>query len=286
MPPSLCPLGHIAHTRDLIHGGWSRATLAAAVASGDIRRLRRGVYGCPHADADLVQAALLGGRLACLSVLRRHGVWSGHDTRLHVELHRHSSVRNRQPGRVRLHYRAPRFAPDSPWIACRSQALWEAIHCLDTENALAAVESAIQTGFLSYGQVMRVVAYAPRRLEWGLRRLVVDSGSGNETIVRLRLLQAGYRVVAQGRVPGLGRQDLVVEDCIALEIDSRRWHDVERIPEDDSRDLQSEGLGRHVLRISPRHIHETWPHTLAVIDRTVADARRARDERRERPVEL
>lgn len=282
----LCTFDHIAHTRTLMCGGWNRAALAAAVASGDIRRLRRGLYACPHADPEETHAALLGGQLTCVSILRRHGVWSGRDQRVHVQLHTHSSMRDEHPGRYRIHYRVPRFTSASTFVAGRSQALWEAIHCLDEENALAAIESAIQSGFLPYNEVMKVVAYAPRRLEWGLRRLVVDSGSGNETIVRLRLLRAGYPVVAQGRVPGLGRQDLVVDDCIGLEIDSKRWHDNERIPEDDTRDLQSEGLGRHVLRLSPRHIHESWPHSLAVIERVLSDARQARDARRGRAIDL
>jgi very-short-patch-repair endonuclease len=83
-------------------------------------------------------------------------------------------------------------------------------------------------------------------------------------------------VVAQGYVPGLGHQDLVVDDCVGLEIDSREWHGEEQARADGDRDLRSEGLGRHVLRIRPHHVHETWPRTLAVIDRVVADALRLR----------
>ncbi len=156
------------------------------------------------------------------------------------------------------------------------QALWQVIRCLDDENALAAMESAIHTGFLAEAQVRRLGVLAPRRLHPTVRHLVVNSGSGNETIVRLRLLAAGYDVEPQGYVPGLGHQDLVVERRVALEIDSHEWHEGQQRATDADRDLVSEGLGRHVLRIRPAHIHQSWPHTLAVIDRAVRDARARR----------
>ena len=155
-------------------------------------------------------------------------------------------------------------------------ALWVAMRCLDEENAIAAMESAIRKGFLPETQVRRLGVLAPRRLQAGIRLLVSNSGSGNETIVRLRLRRAGYTVIAQGHVPGLGHQDLVIEDSVGLEIDSREWHGDEQGATDADRDLHAEGLGRHVLRIRPHHVHQSWPHTLAVIDRVVADALRLR----------
>ena len=166
---------------------------------------------------------------------------------------------------------------ESPWRTTPLQALWQAMHCLDHENAIAAMESAIQEKLLTEAEVRRLGVLAPRRLACGIQQLIPNSGSGNETIVRLRLVAVGYRVEPQGEVPGFGHhQDLVVEDCVGLEIDSKKWHGQERIATDADRDLRSEGLGRHVLRIRPDHIHYSWPQTLAVIDRAVAEARRLR----------
>ena len=156
------------------------------------------------------------------------------------------------------------------------QALWQAIRCLDEEDALAAMESAIKKQLLSETDVRRLGALGPRRLQPSIRLLVTNSGSGNETIVRLRLLRAGHRVEPQGYVPGLGHQDLIVDDCLALEIDSKEWHEGEQRATDADRDLVSEELGRHVIRIRPAHIHESWPRTLGVIERAVRDAQRLR----------
>ena len=156
------------------------------------------------------------------------------------------------------------------------QALWQAIHCLDPENALAAMESAIRRELLSEADVRAMGAMAPPRLQPVIHQLVANSGSGNETVVRLRLRAVGFRTVAQGYVPGLGHQDLVVEDCVALEVDSAEWHEGAQRATDADRDLISEGFGRHVIRIRPAHIHAYWPQTLAVIDRAVRDAQRLR----------
>jgi hypothetical protein len=87
-------------------------------------------------------------------------------------------------------------------------------------------------------------------------------------------------VQAQGPVPGMGHEDLVVEDCVGLEVDSRTWHDSEdSYVLDRDRDLHVVGLGRVVIRLRPTYITDSWPQTLSVIDRTVADALRERRRR-------
>ncbi|HEX4443551.1 MAG TPA: hypothetical protein VHZ81_08255 [Galbitalea sp.] len=159
------------------------------------------------------------------------------------------------------------------------QAMWRAIHCLDEENTVAALESALHSKFLTAPEIKRIALLAPRRLHPAVDQLDASSGSGNETIVRRRVQQAGYRVTTQAYVPGMGHQDLLVEDCVGLEIDGRAWHGADRYEIDHKRDLHSEGLGRHVLRISTRQIHVSWPTTMAVIERVVNDALRERSRR-------
>jgi very-short-patch-repair endonuclease len=271
---SLCVFDHLASARQLSLAGWTPAQIERELKAGNVRRLRHGTYGCAHLDGAIVTAASIGGALTCISVLRDAGVWAGYDSRTHVQVGPSSSIRNQ--AQICLHRERPRFGMESGWKVSRRQALWQAMRCLDDENAIAAMESAIRRKFLSEVEVRRLGVIAPRRLGFGIRHLVGDSGSGNETIVRLRLIRAGYRVDSQGRVPGLGHQDLIVEDCIAIEVDSKEWHSDEQILVDVERDLRSEGLGRHVIRIRPAQIQQNWRGTLAVIDRAVADAKRIR----------
>jgi very-short-patch-repair endonuclease len=269
----LCNLGHLARTGTLRASGYSRDSITRALASGEIVRLRRGTYGCAHVDAALALAARHGGALSCVSVLRELGVWAGHDQRVHVQL---PPTTSRAAVGAVSHWSAPRFGLATPWRVSTMEALWQAMHCLDEEHAIAAMESAVAEHALTRAQVMRLGLAAPRRLQHGIHQLEFSSGSGNETIVRRRLRAAGFSVVAQGKVPGLGRQDLVVEQCVALEIDSARWHGDDQTSRDRDRDRISEYFGRRVLRISPSHVHATWPHTLGTIERMVADAQRAR----------
>ena len=270
----LCKFGHIASAPTLAAAGWTRARLARAMASGSVQRLRRGVYGCSHLDSALADAAAVGGALTCVSVLRPFEVWTGHDSRTHIQVAPHAAARPRTG--MHLHWEEPRFAMATPWMSSRQQALWQAIRCLDEEHAIAAMESAMRKKFLTERAVRSLGEFAPERLQGGIRQLISISGSGNETVVRRRLLRVGYRVEPQGHVPGLGHQDLVVEDCLGLEIDSREWHGEDRRADDYDRDLRSELYGRHVLRIRPAHIYSSWPNTLSVIDRAVRDAQRLR----------
>jgi very-short-patch-repair endonuclease len=168
---------------------------------------------------------------------------------------------------------------ETAWRASPLQAMWRAIHCLDEENAIAALESALHLAFLSKSEVRRLVLRAPRRLHPSVDRLVSNSGSGNETIVRRRLQASGYSVATQAYVPGMGHEDLLVEDCVGLDVDGREWHGEDRYETDHARDLHVEGFGRHALRISTSQIHVSWPSTMAVIERVVNDAIRERDRR-------
>jgi hypothetical protein len=268
MPQSLlCSLGHIATTRALYSRGVGKERLRSAVATGRVTRLMRGTYACPHLDEGVRDAALASG--------------AGHSDRLHIQL---------KPGAAspasrtcETHWEHPRFGMESPWRVSRAQALWRAVHCLDDENVLAALESAVHEGFLPAAEVERISRLAPRRLGPVLRHFVTNSGSGNETIVRYRLQRVGYLVEAQAYVPGMGHEDLVVEGCVGLDIDGRKWHEGDdRFAIDRDRDIHLEGLGRRALRLRTSHIFDTWPHTLAVIDRAVQDARREQLRRRGR----
>jgi very-short-patch-repair endonuclease len=278
----MCTLGHIATTRQLADCGISAFHIRAAVEAGRVIRLRRGIYGCPHLSEPTARAVRVAGALTCVSILREAGVWAGNSRTVHVQL----APGTARPGSLEItpHWELPRFPMETKWRAGPVQAMWRAIHCLDGENAIAALESALHLRFLSKADALRLALHAPRRLHPDVDTLDSNSGSGNETIVRRRLQAAGYSVETQAYVPGMGHEDLLVENCVGLDIDGRQWHGEDRYEIDHARDLQVEGLGRHVLRISTSQIHVTWPTTMAVIERVVNDAVRERDRRTGRVV--
>jgi very-short-patch-repair endonuclease len=187
---------------------------------------------------------------------------------------------HRSPAGVQLHGGLPEFAMTTPWIAGRMQAMWQAIRCLDEENAIAALESAIRKRFLSKPEIAQISALAPVRLHDGISHLVDNSESGLETITRLRLLRAGFDVVGQAVVPGLGHQDRLINDAVALEIDGEEWHGRDQSQTDRERDLHAARLGRHTIRLTSDHVLGNWPDTLTAIERAVADSQHLQNQGR------
>ncbi|TFB77242.1 hypothetical protein E3O06_00300 [Cryobacterium glaciale] len=291
----VCSLGHIATTDELFRRGASARHIRAALQAGQISRATRGVYVCQHADAEQRQAAALHSQIACVSAVHRFGVWCGLDTALH--LMRPADARGGAGARLRVdahghdlhfHGAAPRFGrPGTSWLVDPVEAVWQAIHCLDEENAIACLESAQHLKFITPTQMHRLCVLAPARLHPGIREMEDTADSGVETLTRRRLRHHGFTVVAQGQVgasAGSIREDLVVEDCVALEIDGRQWHGAAKLGSDYDRDLMVEGLGRRALRLSYRQVMFDWQTTLATIERTVADALRLRNRRRGRRI--
>ena len=281
----ICTLGHAATTDELFGLGVTPSHLRTAIRRGAVVRAARGLYLCSHADRDQRDAAAAHGRISCLSALRRAGVWAGIDRSLHLQLPAHASgarpdfARGGRP--IRYHWAHPRFpgAAQRSWLVAPMEAVWQAIHCLDEEHAIACLESAVHEGFLTIDQVRELCGHAPARLAGGIQELEFSSGSGLETIVRRRLRHAGYSVVAQVRLHGIGDEDLVVEDCVAIETDGEKWHGPDRFSADRIRDLKTEALGRRSIRLTHDQILYEWETTLAAIARVVEDAQRARSGR-------
>lgn len=272
-------------TDELLRLGITPAQLRTAIRHGTIVRAARGVYLCPHADRDQRDAAAAHGRISCLSALRRAKVWAGLDRSLHLQLPAHNGgsrpARDRVGQPIRYHWAHPRFrgVTERSWLVSPMEAVWQAIHCLDEENAIACLESAVHEGFLTIDQVRELCGQAPARLAGGIRELEFTAGSGMETIVRRRLRHVGYSVVAQVSVAGIGDEDLVVEDCVALETDGEKWHGADRFHADRIRDLKTEALGRRAIRLTHDQIFYEWETTLEAIARVVTDAQREQSRR-------
>ncbi|GAA3876333.1 hypothetical protein GCM10022381_18700 [Leifsonia kafniensis] len=282
--PLICSLGHVATTAEFARRGYEARDIRLAIQAGVIRRASRGVYLCRHADADQLTAAAAHARITCLSALRRAGVWAGLDQSLHLQLppNSHSArrpVRDRDDRSIHYHWAPVKFdrAPRKSWLVDPIEAVWQAIHCLDEEHAVACLESAVHEKFLTEQEVRRIGANAPRHLQRGIREMEFTSDSGQETIARRRLRRIGFHVVAQEKISGLPySEDLVVDDCVALETDGKKWHGPERFEPDRQRDVVLAGFGRVSLRLTQRMILHEWPSTLAAIERAVRDAKRTR----------
>lgn len=300
-------LGHAARRSTLFRLGISRLEIEAALASGFLQRPVRGWYLTGAADSDQRRAILVGARLGCVSALRRWGLWSGPSNQLHLHSATTSSrlrtgqaqtVLGLQP--VLPHPNLPRrraveltdiwrCADGEPvihwqaqtsdwgaldWIVSPVDALAQAVRCQTEEHAVACIDSALRHGVVSRHEWDQVLRTLPERLRPLSGKADARADSGNETIVRLRLRAAGFTIEPQAHLPGVGAVDMVVNDVVALEVDSEGFHSsAEQRRRDRTRTLLAQSFGMPSLRIGPEHLPpDGWTLALAAVHRQVADA--------------
>lgn len=279
----LCENGHIARTHEIREIGVTRRQLADAVRNGTLTHARRGIYVCTHLDAHQLRAAETGGLIDCVSALRRHeDLWCGPpDERLHLRFPAH----HQRYGVTQevSHWRKPVGGPIHGLEVAPIDALLQAMACLAPYDALAAIESAVHLAYLPQDQLSTLIALAPERLQPVLARMNLLSQSGFETHTRLKVEDAGHSVECQVSIPGAGILDLLVAGRVGIETDGRKWHE-NRFEADRSKDIRVAAWGIPVLRLGRSHIFDSWPETLAGLERLLAEARRTRsDQRRFRP---
>lgn len=304
-------LGQIAQTSTLSLHGLRREDIERALRAGQLTRVRRGWFATERADADQLRAVALGGRIGCVSALRRWGVWSGEGDRLHIHVATNAARLRRDAGKqaastaagvwhpsidsrltpedgVRLartgdpivHWAAVGGDGGLDWIVSPHQALAQALLCQNDEHAIACLDSVIRRGVLKPTDVEHVVRGLPRRLHGLLSELTPNADSGWESIFITRVRRGGYSVIAQPEVYGVGRLDGIIEDCVGFEINGLEFHSSnDQILRDTERVLGAQSLGLAMLTINPPHIHTHWASTWSTVARVVEDARSLRDLR-------
>jgi very-short-patch-repair endonuclease len=236
--------------------GVRRSEVERALLSGDLLRVRRGWYATAAADPSIVAAVRAGGRLTCVSLLGRCGVWVMDDATVHVRVPKGRSVQRRPD--IRLHWTQEPLALEEV-LDAPDDALDCAVHCLDLAQAVAVADSAVNVGLLTMTAAERRLSRSPRG-----RRILEHwdprAESGLETLMRLALRAARLRVRSQVRIGGIGRVDLLVGDRLVMELDGAAWHggvaDFER---DRARDRALMARGCLIMRASYRQVMSQRP---------------------------
>lgn len=259
-------LGGTARTSQLVTRGVSRTDLTHAVREGRMLRPRKGVYALPETSRAVVEALSHRGRAACVSAGREMGLWildANSDERVHTWVRP-----GHHPTRLLID---PDIEDDSCCVFHRDipvddptldrvgviQCLLQILRCKGHEVFFAALESALRH---------RLVV--PSSREW-LRRLVpvdsrwlvdfarTDADSGLESLLRLRLHRHGIALASQVRIPGVGRVDFVLGDCLIIEADGDS-HDGPARHRDRVRDAVAMALGFVTLRLDYALIIHDW----------------------------
>lgn len=258
--------GGVARTSTLRDVGVTRRELAVAVRHGTLLRVRKGVYGLPRISSAIREAVNHCGAIACVTAARDHGLWTlddAKDHRVHTWVHP-----DRRTTRVAI---APHPDDDQCCVFHRDRpldqpelgrvgilhCLLQVLRCRGEETFFAALESAMRQGLVGRKQRARLRSAVPSESRWLVDFARADADSGLESLLRLRLHRLGLAVQSQVRIPGVGRVDFVIGDCLILEADGET-HELSR-HEDRVRDAAAAALGFSTLRFDYATIIHDWP---------------------------
>lgn len=226
----------IVSRAELLATGMRPAAITAAVRDKALLRVRRDHYALPGTDRHTLEAVRVGGRLGCVSAAAELGIFA-FDTRFtHVHVLRDGS-RLRSPQSRKLPLNAvPRDGVELHWWPLIDPAdgteycigvrdtLAQIIRCQEHNFALAALDTALHEQAIHQADLLEIFAHVPAQFQ-DLRRQVDErSEAGQETVLRRLILDAGMACEVQVTIIGVGRVDLLVEKCVAVEADSRGFH--------------------------------------------------------------
>lgn len=257
----------IAETAALTAAGASWRALRAAVQSGHLIRARRGHYALPGTNVHILEAVRLGGQLACISAAADIGVFALDNTFAHIHVDPTASRLRAPHDRFHLLTDQNRDGAELHWGTLLDptdgteyrvglkDALVQILRCQDPRFAIASLDNALHQGLILPDVVPEIFAALPRELQYLRSHVDARSDAGQETVLRFIVREAGYEFDFQVEVGGVGRIDMIVEGCIAVEADSRQFHDGwEAHVRDTTRDCDLAILGYVSLRVLYRDI--------------------------------
>ncbi|EIC08891.1 protein of unknown function DUF559 [Microbacterium laevaniformans OR221] len=263
--------GGIVHRQVVLDAGIRPAALRAAIAAGEVRRVRRYWVATSAAPQALVQAAEVSARLACVSAAKHRGWWMPPATTLRPHLHvRAHAHRPRGDDAAVMHWDAP-MVPSHPHTLVESvpDALAHIAGCLPYEDALVVWESAVR--------LERLPLPVLRRYRWrtpDARRVAADvtglSDSGIETLFASRIRAFGVTVRQQVLLLG-HRVDGLIGNRLVTQLDGYAFHSSAA---DRGRDLHHDreltAHGYTVLRFTYAEVVHQWPRVETAILRAIA----------------
>lgn len=259
----------IAHTQQALRAGFTRHAIRAAVDLGAVGRVRRDWIALPDAPAELRAAAELGGRLACLSAVRRLGLWHLADGLEHFSAAHSAGHTAVGPGQ-RMHWSiGPVVATRHTLVEPIENALVHVADCQPFENALAVWDSALNTKLVTPHHLarLRLRTRAANAVREAMSSL---SDSGIETIPLARLDALGITVRQQVLLAG-HRVDGLIGQRLVLQIDGYTHHSsAAQRGADIAHDRALTLLGYTVLRVDYRQVLFDWPSVEADILRAMA----------------
>lgn len=255
----------IVRTRELIDAGFSRHTIARALAEGAVRRPRQGWVHLPDVDRMLARAAASGVVLTCITQARRRELWvATDDDRVHVAAPSPSSVKVTH---ARVHWSAP-LVPRRPGLLEDpiENVLATIAECQPFEQALATWDSAFRKQLVDRNAMARFpLKPAARRL---LQSVSPFRDSGLETYIVTRLSWLDLPIRCQVWLYG-HRVDVLIGEHLVLQADGGH-HVGRQRASDNAHDAILRLHGYTVIRVTYAQIFDNWPEVQELILRAIA----------------
>lgn len=235
---------------ELLQSGSTGDDITRSVKAGLLLRLRRDHYAYPDIDPDIAEAVRVGGRLACLTLLQRLGVFVLKSAGLHMQLAPHMSrVRDPTAETTVMHWSQRSLKESSRHVVSIRDAVWQSIFCQEPRAAIATLDSVLHLRLATRDQLVELFTLLPARLQMLLPLVDGSAESGPETYMRLILRTLGLKFETQVDIPGVGRVDFVVEGWLIIECDSREFHEGwDQQVKDRNRDIAAARLGYTSIR--------------------------------------
>ncbi|ETA04758.1 hypothetical protein V525_21910 [Gordonia alkanivorans CGMCC 6845] len=248
---------------------WSRDDIAQARRAGTLISVTRGWVRSPGADSRVVSAVTAGGALSCVSALRFHqahgspGIWipPGH-SETHVRRSKHMKSAARPTGPFRWCQGFGRPLPVTTAVDAIPTALNCAARCLGAEEWIAVVDSMLNTTGWTVPDIQAQMGTVSKTVAAMFARCDERSQSGTESIARLRLHAAGFRVDVQPSIGGREHADLRT-GALLIECDGRSYHSDENAFRNDRRRDRMTTIDRWItMRLTYDDVLYGWDQVL------------------------
>jgi hypothetical protein len=274
-------LGGLAQKQQLVARGARDLDLTRAIREGTVSRARQGWY-TTLPDTDLrVRAVRVGGRLTGISAIIQAGGWVLGTHPLHVSVpdnaarlrSQHDRLVRFNPsarGGVVLHWDAAELSERGTVASVGlSDALLRVVLDEPLETAVAALDWALRTGALDAFDLETLLLRLPPDCRH-IRYWVDDvCDSLPESLFRTRMRLLGHAVVSQVRIESGEAIDLLVDDCVGVDVDGEEFH-LTRFERDRHKDANITIEKYYSFRPSARMVFYEWETVLLAIETAIS----------------
>lgn len=264
--------GGIAHRRLASEAGFHARRIKRDIDAGLVRAIGRNWLAILGVHEDLIAAARVNGRAACVTAagLRHWWLPESAPREQHLHLAANSPVRPRD---ARVHRSQPLVpVARGQLIESVEDTLQHVAVCCDVTTASVIWESACRVEGIS-AETLQQIAWTSTAARVLAGVVTGLSDSGLETLLVHGLAHLNCDLRAQAFVAG-HRVDLLIGDRLVIQVDGQAFHtsNAERT-RDAAHDAELALRGYTVLRFTYAQVVHDWPSVLKTISRAIAQRR-------------